>query len=282
MITIAFILVVLILAVIGYSARDWISLVYEAPLGSIKGILLFSLSYISKFTLTIGGKSEFVSDRFQNQIKSVIDPVEARELRDEIASKLAPHVKKSNDIIIPAGTHDARYLRVRIDDKVGSVRDQLSRGEFIMGLILAVVGATASISPRLGQITITSIRNYNLTIGRMIGLLVLIFTLVLLVAVSVRLVVIDQFAYQTKNNPEDNDVDDLLGKWGWNAWMLPNTAVLVIILGLTSLEKWDDGASEILKKNMWELIEEREDLDGRPTKEFVKRVVPDLRDYFRS
>ena len=282
MITIAIILIALILVIIGYAARDWLSLVYGAPLGSIKGTLLFLLSYVSKFTLTVGEKSNFISIRFINQIESVIDPTEARELRDEIASELAPHVDTSNDFIVPNGPHNPRFLRMRIDNEVGNVKDQLSWGEFMLGLLLAIVGATASIFPRLDQFVLISIVSYELTIGRVIGLLVLVFTLVLLVAVSIRFVVIDELAYQTKNNPEDNDVDDLLGKWGWNAWMLPNTAVLVIILGLTSLEKWDDGASEILKENMWELIEERDELDGRPSKEFVKRVWPDLRDYFES
>lgn len=200
------------------------------------GLFLVLLSQISKYLGVLGSKTEGVGIAYIGLIRRVINPKDAKEVRENILGDFYLIVDGYESPLKPEyGSWGQWHLAISAIAE--DHEETLSRGETIASLSLAAVAVPLAFVP-LGQV---------LSAG--LSLLFLLLAAVLVSAVSLRIAVMDLLAF---TDPKTKDRTELKNMWAWNYWILGQTAVMVVILGIVLLgrvsgEMRDETIREIRK-----------------------------------
>jgi hypothetical protein len=221
------------------------------------GLFLAVLSQVAKYLGKLGSKTEGIEIGYTGVIRHVIDPNKAKEVREDILGDFHLIVENYKSPQKPErGGWTLWHLAIIKGAK--DHEETLNRGETFASLSLAAVAIPLAFIP-LGQV---------LSAG--LSILSLLFSVVLVSAVSLRIAVIDLLAF---TDPQATDRTRLKNMWAWNHWILDQTAVMVVILGIVLLGKI---RSEMRHKTVREIRElPRRISEGEEINQYevVKRIA---------
>lgn len=185
------------------------------------GFFLVILSQLSKYLGKLGSMTEGVSIAYTQVIRRVIDPEEAKKVRDDILGDYHLIVDDYKSPQKPEYSSWGQW-HLAISAIAKGHEETLNRGETIASLSLSAVAVPLAFVP-LGPVLST-----------VLSLLFLLLASILVSAVSLRIAVMDLLAF---TDPKTKDRTRLKNMWAWNYWILGQTAVMVVILGITLLGK---------------------------------------------
>ncbi|MFD1686942.1 hypothetical protein [Halobellus litoreus] len=225
----------------------------------IIGISLFlaTLSQVSKYLGKLGAKTEGVGIAYIGLIRRVIDPKEAEKVREEILGDFHLVVEDYKSPQRPEyGSWGQWHLA--INAVAQDHEETLNKGETIASLCLAAIAVPLAFVP-VGQI---------LSAG--LSLLFLLLAGVLVAAVSLRVAVMDLLAF---TDPGTKDRTRLKNMWAWNYWILGQTAVMIVVLGVVALGRISRDMREETVREIRELPRRISDGEEVNQYEAVKRIA---------
>lgn len=184
------------------------------------GLFLVILSQISKYLGEIESKAEDIGIAYLSLIRRVIDPKEAKKVRDEILGDFHLIVEEYKSPHNPGEHSGWTQWHMEIKAIAQDHEEIFNRGETIASLSLAAIAVPLAFVP-VGPIMSAGL-----------SLLFLLLAGVLVAAVSLRIAVMDLLAF---TDPDTTDRTRLKNMWAWNYWILGQTAVMIVVLGVVAL-----------------------------------------------
>lgn len=183
------------------------------------GFLLVGLSYISKWVGKVGAATDWFDTKLIGVITWVIKRNRAEEIRDRIIVNMHILVDEITTPDKPISDTWSAW-RANVTNVALQREQRFHRGETFVSLLLAFTAVP------IAFLSLSQTTSFALTI------LFAILAFVLAVAIAIRVAVMDILAFR---NPSTRDRDRLKNMWAWNYYILGNSAVLLIILGLAAL-----------------------------------------------
>ena len=221
------------------------------------GLFLATLSQVSKYLGKLGTKAEGVGIAYTSLIRRVIDPEQAEDVREQILGDFHLLVDDYKSPHKPEYSGWSKW-HLSISTIAKDHEETLNRGETIASLCLAAVAVPLALVP-LGPI---------LSVG--LSLLFLILAAILISAVSLRIAVMDLLAF---TDPGTTDKTRLKNMWAWNYWILGQTAVMLVVLGVVALGKISGEMRDATVREIRELPRRISEGEEANQHEAIKRII---------
>lgn len=208
----------------------------------------------------IGAAAEWLDDLLIVVITWVIERNRAENIRDEIIKIFYVLVDEITSPDKP--TSNAWSAWQASVTNVAIQREQrFNRGETVVSLLLAFITVPLAFLP------LTDTFSYILTIT------IVILAFILAVSITVRVAVIDILAFR---DPSTKNRNCLKNMWAWNYYILGNSAVMLILLGIAALGNIGQEVHDMFVNKLQELpeLKARGEYNRREfQREFVTEVI---------
>ena len=196
------------------------SLVKAGKIASI-GLIILILSQLSKWLGSLGRLTGGLGVKYTKLIESVVGIKEAEQIREDILGDFDSIVDEYVSDHKPSNKSWTAW-QYSISTIARRKEEEFGRGETILSISLAAISVPLALFP------------FDLLTTFGLSLLFFVLAVVLVSAVSFRIAVIEILAF---TDPKSRNNTRLKNMWAWNYWIIGETAVMVIILGIIILGK---------------------------------------------